>query len=63
MQVGYLLVTAWITIVDGGKKKRKPFWAKWLERIGEYLANEVWMTSEERSDELFEHPQGGPWTL
>jgi len=28
-----MLATAWVTIVDGGKQRRTPAWAKWLGRI------------------------------
>jgi len=39
-----MLVTAWITIIDGGKNKRTPPWAKWLGRfqyVGQYIAEVI----------------------
>jgi len=30
IHLSILLVTAWITLIDGGKNKRTPRWAKWL---------------------------------
>jgi len=33
VHVGILLVTAWITIVDGGKKKKTPVWARYMENF------------------------------
>ena len=42
--LGVMLITAWITIVDGGKHKRTPTWALWLGRtqyIGQYIAEVI----------------------
>ena len=34
IHVGLMLVTSWITIIDGGKKKRAPRWARVLYNLG-----------------------------
>jgi len=42
--LGVMLVTAWITIIDGGKNKRTPPWALWFGRfqyVGQYIAEVI----------------------